>query len=55
MKARLLPKMSIFNLRGRGLEKEKIAGGGGGGGDYSREAIFLNISVKRGRLFEGRD
>ena len=31
-------------------------GGGveGGGGDYSREAIILNISIKGGRLFEGR-
>ena len=28
--------------------------GGGGGGDYSREAIILNISVKEGRLIEGR-
>ena len=26
-----------------------------GGGDYSREAIFLNIFVKGGRLFEGGD
>ena len=25
-----------------------------GGGDYSRETIFLNISTKEGRLFEGR-
>ena len=40
MKASLLPKMSIFNLKGRGLKKEKWrGGGGGGGGDYSREAI----------------
>ena len=26
---------------------------GGGGGDYLRKAIILNISVNRGRLFEG--
>ena len=25
---------------------------GHGGGDYSREAIILNIFIKRGRLFE---
>ena len=25
-----------------------------GGGDYLREAIILNISIKGGRLFEGR-
>ena len=28
--------------------------GEGGGGDYTREAIIFNISIKRGRLFEGR-
>ena len=44
MKASLLPKMSIFNLRGRGLKKEKMARGEEG--DYSREAIILNIFVK---------
>ena len=27
---------------------------GWGGGDYSREATILNISIKGGRLFEGR-
>ena len=25
-----------------------------GGGDYSRKAIILNVSVKEGRLIEGR-
>ena len=28
---------------------------GGGRGDYLREAIILNISVKRERLFKGGD
>ena len=56
MKACLLPKMSVFNLRGRGLKKEKMARGRGwGGGNYSREAIILNIFVKGGRLFEEGD
>ena len=27
---------------------------GRAGGDYSREAIIFNISIKGGRLFEGR-
>ena len=27
---------------------------GGGGGDCSREAIILNISVKRGAIIQGR-
>ena len=27
----------------------------GGGGHYTREAIIFNISIKRGRLFEGGD
>ena len=49
MKACLLPKMPIFILRGRGKRKWR-----GEGGDYSREAIILNISVKGGRLIEGR-
>ena len=35
-------------------EREDGERGGGGGGDYSREAIILNISIKGGRLFEGR-
>ena len=63
MKACLLPKMSIFNLRGRGEEKEKMAGGGGGrlfeggvyfkyfdrrGDDYSREAINRGTVIIRG-------
>ena len=26
----------------------------GGGGHYSREVIISNISIKRGRLFDGR-
>ena len=34
--------------------KEREDGERGGGGDYSREAIILNISIKGGRLFEGR-
>lgn len=37
--------MPIFNLRGRGQEKEKWRGEGG---NYSREAIILNILVKEG-------
>ena len=47
--------MSIFNSRGRGYEKEKMAKNEGDGGHYSREAIVLNILVKGGRLFEGGD
>ena len=39
--------------RGGGVEGGG-GGRGGGGGDYSREAIILNISIKGGRLFEGR-
>ena len=35
-------------------EREDGERGGGGGGDYSREATILNISIKGGRLFEGR-
>ena len=35
-------------------EREDGERGGGGGGDYSREAIILNISIKGGRLLEGR-
>ena len=34
--------------------KEREDGERGGGGDYLREAIILNISIKGGRLFEGR-
>ena len=56
MKACLLPKISNFNLRGRGLRKR---GNGEGEVDYLREAIISNISVKgfdysRSRLIEGR-
>ena len=34
-------------------KKEKMARGVTS--DYSRKAIILNISIKGGRLFEGRD
>ena len=58
MKACLLPKMSIFNLRGRGLEKEKMAGGGGGrlfeGGDYFKYFGQRGAIIRGTRLIEGR-
>ena len=47
MKACLLSKMSIFNLRGRGLKKEKMARGGGGGGGGG-------VIIRGRRLIEGR-
>ena len=47
----LLSKMSIFNLRGRGQEKENLARGKGG--NYSREAIILTILLEGQRLFKG--
>jgi len=39
---------SIFNLTGRGENKEEIARGLG-------EAIILNISIKGGQLIKGGD
>ena len=47
----LLSNMSLFNLRGRGQEKEKLARGKGG--NYSREAIILNILLEGQPLFQG--
>ena len=44
MKACLLSKMSIFNLRG---DKRK-RNGKRGGGYYAKKLIILNISVKGG-------
>ena len=47
----LLSKMSIFNLRGRGQEREKLARGKRG--NYSREAIILNILLEGQQFFQG--
>lgn len=54
----LLPKMSTYNLRERGLKKEKWGGGWGGGlqlfeeGDYMYFKYFCQ-GGEGGRLFEG--
>ena len=50
MKACLLPKMSIFNLRERGSEKEKMARAGGGGGAVQLRGqlpIIRLVSLRR--------
>ena len=54
MKASLLPKMSIFNLKGRGLKKEKMRRGGGGGGDYFKYFRQRGATIRGRRLIEGR-
>ena len=43
-----------LQLDREGIKEREDGERGGGGGDYSREAIILNISIKGGRLFEGR-
>ena len=43
-----------LQLDREGIKEREDGERGGRGGDYSREAIILNISIKGGRLFEGR-
>ena len=43
-----------LQLDREGIKEREDGERGGGGGDYSREAINLNISIKGGRLLEGR-
>ena len=45
---------STSTRQGGDKRKRRWREGWGGGGDYSREAIILNISIKGGRLLEGR-
>ena len=43
--------MSIFNLSGRGKEKEKIVRtGGGGGGRLLKEGNYFNYFGQRGAI-----
>ena len=45
----------LLQLDRKGIKESEDGMRGGEGGDYSREVIILDISVKRGRLFEGGD
>ena len=45
LEACLLPKMSIFNFRGKGIRERE----NGDGGDYSRQANSLNMLVRGGQ------
>ena len=44
-----------LQLDQEGIKEREDGERGGGGGHYSREPIILNISIKKGWLFEGGD
>ena len=46
--------MSIFNLRERGLKKERMVRGGGGGGRLFEGGDYFKYFRQRGAIIRGR-